>query len=373
MPAIYILILIPLIFYVFIPLVGAFRVRAVWRQFRLIMINASLFPICSYSEISERRKEGYFRFFGEIESIQSEGRRLWVKNKSLTMTVQMANCHVYLIPSEKKMTSQMPTKLPWSRVFSIAEGTPVFISGEVREVEGRIRFAGDRKNPLTVIIYDGEEKTLLERSISCGRQKNEYWNFLTPWSIAIGGILSLALLNMMIKASVPTEVLIGGIIVSALPVIPFLPPGLFLSLLYTVLWRRGRYCRADRDLVALPLRFEDRNIGAAEYRHIHFCDGQRFWPAEPGYKVRGIHFPGHEKKSLWHHSLFGAEIQGIDGPRIGPPSDPMKEYILLNDNPRKLIARSTRLAFLFEILAMISICSALAVNIWIILFIFKAL
>jgi len=291
----------------------------------------------------------------------------------MTMTVEMAYCHVYLIPSEKKMTSQMPTKLPWSRVFSIAEGTPVFISGEVREDKGRIRFAGDRKNPLTVIIYDGEEKTLLERCISCGRQKNEYWNFLTPWSIAIGGILSLALLNMMIKASVPAEILMGGIIVSALPVIPFLPPGLFLFLLYTLLWRRGRYCRSDRDLVALPLRFEERNITVPEYRHIRFGAGQRFWPVEPGYKLRDIHFSGNGSRSLWHHSLFGAEIEGIDGPRIGPPSDPMKEYILLQDYPRRLIARSTRLAFLFEILAMLSICSALTVNIWIILIIFKSM
>ena len=70
---------------------------------------------------------------------------------------------------------------------------------------GRAVFSGNRKNPLIVIIYDGESRTLLERSISCGRQKNEYWNFLTPWSIAAGGIVSLLLLDMMIKASVSSR------------------------------------------------------------------------------------------------------------------------------------------------------------------------
>ncbi|MBB6479483.1 hypothetical protein [Spirochaeta isovalerica] len=372
MPALYVLILIPLLFYIILPLIGAFRVRSVWRQFRLTMINASLFPICTYGEIIGDRKEGYFRFFGEIESIQSR-KLLWVKNKNMTMTVKMEHCFVYLIPSEKKMNSQMPTKLSWNRVFSIAEGTAVYISGEVREEDGRLLFAGDRKNPLTVIIYDGEESSLLERSISCGRQKNEYWNFLTPWSIAIGGILSLVLLNMMIQANVPAEFLIGGILVAALPILPFLPPGLFFFFLYTAFWRRGRNCRADRDLIALPLRFEDRNIFAREYRHIRFGSGQPFMPVEPGYKVRGIHYPGKEKKTLWDHSLFGAEIQKESGSFIGRPLDPMKEFLLIEDEPRSLIMRSTAKAFLFEILAMTSILSALTINIWLIILIFQSL
>ncbi|MBN2657211.1 MAG: hypothetical protein JXR86_09140 [Spirochaetales bacterium] len=372
MPALYILVLIPLLFYFIIPLIGAFRVRAVWRRFRQTMIDASLQPICTYGDIIGDRKEGEFRFFGEIESIQSRA-VLWVKNSSMTMTVKMDHCFVYLIPSEKKMHSLMPTRLSWNRVFSIAEGTAVFISGEVRNVDGRIQFAGERKKPLTVIIYDGEEKTLLERCISCGRQKNEYWNFLTPWSIAIGGILSLVLLNMMIQANVPAEILIGGILVSALPIIPFLPPGIFFFLLYASFWSRGRYCRSDRDLVALPLRFEDRNISLKEYRHIRFGSGEPFPPVEPGYKVRTIHFPGKERKTLWHHSLFGGEIQRHDGMAIGPPADPMKEFLLFEDDPRGLIARSTGKALIFEILAMSSIIAALLINIWLMVLIFRSL
>lgn len=363
MPAVYVLILIPILFYIVIPIVGAFRVRAIWRRFRQTMINASLFPICGYDDTISRKREGYFRFFGEIEAIQQNG-LLWVKNDEMTMTVKMQHCHVYMIPSEKKMNSQMPTKLPWSRVFSIAEGTAVFISGEVKVDEGRAQFSGMKKDPLTVIIYDGENKTLLERCISCGRQKNEYWNFLTPWSIAIGGILSLALLSMMIQANVSAEILTAGIIVSALPVIPFLPPGILFFFIYTGLWRRGRYCRSDRDLVALPLRFEDRNIRDREYRHIRFSAGEPLFPVDPGYKIRSIHFPRSAKRSLWHHSLFGAMVERHDGFWVTGPRDPMKEFLLIEDDPRTLVDRATQKAVFYEVLSMVSISASLFLNIW---------
>ena len=223
------------------------------------MIDSSFFPICGYEDIISSRREGYYRFFGEIEAIQSED-LLWVKNDDITMSAQMQHCHVYMIPTEKKKNDQMPIKLVWSRVFSLAEGTAIYISGDVRVINGRAVFSGTRREPLIVIIYDGECDTLLERSISCGRQKNEYWNFLTPWSIAMGGIISLLLLDMMIKASVGANILIIGVIVSSLPIIPFIPPGLFFFYFYTVLWKKGRFCRADRDLINLPLRFEHRNI-----------------------------------------------------------------------------------------------------------------
>ena len=372
MPAQYVLVLIPLLFYVIIPLIGAFRVRSIWRRFRKTVIDASFYPICTYREIKVQKKEGLYRFFGEIESIQTEG-VMWVNSDSVTLTVKMDYCHVYLIPSKKKMNSQMPTRLSWNRVFSIAEGTPIFISGNLKLKKGRLQFTGDKKNPLTVIIYDGEDLSLLERSISCGRQKNEYWNFLTPWSIGIGGVLSLVLLNMMIQANVPAEILIGGILVSALPVIPFVPPGLFFFLLYTNLWRRGRYCRADRDLIALPLRFEGRGLSFEGYRHIRFGSGNPFYPVDPGYNIRTVRLPGREKKSLWDYSLFGAEKIGKDGMRIGRPEDPMKEYLLIEDNPEDLIARSTKKAFIYEVLSMLSISIALVSNIWLLILVFRSL
>lgn len=362
MPALYVLILIPILFYVVIPLAGAFQVRTVWRRFRLTMVNASFFPLCDYDDIMAKKREGYYRFFGEIETIQQNG-LLWVKNEQITMTARMENCHVYLIPSEKKMNSQMPTKLRWNRVFSIAEGTDVYICGNISESNGRLQFQGSRKEPLTVILYDGEKKTLLERSISCGRQKNEYWNFLTPWSVAIGGILSLVLLNMMIQANVNVQFLIGGIIVAALPIIPFLPPGLFFFLLYTVLWRRGRYCRADRDLLALPLRFEDKNIKTLSYLHQKFSSGKALHPVREGFKKRSFRLGKKNNKSLWNYSVFGSLHNSDEGRWLKEPEDPMKEFILIDGDPSDLVKSATRKAQRYEALSMISILFSLLLNI----------
>jgi hypothetical protein len=327
------------------------------------MIDSSFFPISDYKDIIASQKEGYYRFFGEIEAVQSEG-YLWVKNSEITMSVKMKHCHIYMIPSEKKRNSQMPIKLPWSKIFSIAEGTAIYISGDVKVEEGRIAFSGTKKEPLIVILYDGESRTLLERSISCGRQKNEYWNFLTPWSIASGGIISLLLLDMMIKAEVSSTVLILGIIVSSLPLIPFLPPGVLFLRLYSNMWKKGRICRSDRDLISLPLRFEDRNIIDPDYVHIQFNSNLPVFPLWGDYTIRDIQIKDREKKefSLWNNSAFGTVAIRDEGKWLIRPSDPMKEFLLIEDDPNTLIRKSNKKAFHYELLSLLFIFLDMVVN-----------
>ena len=336
------------------------------------MIDASFFPICGYDDIIAAKRVGYYRFFGEIEAVQSQ-QLLWIKNSEMTMTAKMQHCNIYLIPSEKKKTTQMPIKLPWSRVFSIAEGTAVFVSGDVIVDEGRAVFSGTKKEPLTVIIYDGESRTLLDRSISCGRQKNEYWNFLTPWSITAGGILSLVLLNMMIRASVSSSIIIGGIIVSSLPILPFIPPGLLFFLLYSNMWKKGRICRSDRDLLILSLRFEDRNIYDPEYQHIRFSSGKPVYPLTGGFVRRQLHFKKQRGGSLWDNSVFGKIVNREDGKWVTRPDDPMKEYLLIESDPQTLIQQSTKRALIYELLSLMFISLAMIVNILVVIFSIRAL
>ncbi len=346
--------------------------RKTWRLFRENMVDSSFYTICGYEDIIALRREGYYRFFGEIEAVQSQG-LLWVKNREMSMTVKMQFCNIYMIPSEKKMSSQMPIKLPWNRVFSLAEGTAIFISGDVKEDEGRVVFSGNKKEPLTVIIYDGEQRSLLERSISCGRQKNEYWNFLTPWSIAAGGIISLILLDMMIKASVPSSVLLMGIIVSAMPLIPFIPPGLIFFLLYANMWKKGRYCRSDRDLISLPLRFEDRNISDPDYLHVKFSADRPIFPLKDGYSSRNIHFKRGNQTSLWDNSAFGRVELKEDGKWLCRPEDPMKEYLLLYDDPGEMIRNSNKKALVYELLSLFFIAIATIVNIFVLIVLIRAI
>lgn len=372
MPVILVLIFIPILFYLLVPAAGAFHVRKVWRKFREKMVDSSFFPISGYNDIISLKREGYYRFFGEIEAIQSEG-FIWVRSREITISVKMNHCHVYMIPSEKKMNDQMPVRLPWNRVFSIAEGTALYISGEVKVENGRAAFSGNRQNPLIVIIYDGESRTLLERSISCGRQKNEYWNFLTPWSIAAGGIVSLLLLDMMIKASVSSTVLIIGLIVSLIPVIPFIPPGLLFFLLYLSCWKKGRICRSDRDLLKLPLRFEERNISDPDYLHIHFNSERPLFPLKDGYSVRNIHFEKKniKKDSLWNNSVFGRIIKEEDGKWITFSEDPMKEYLLILDEPYNLIKQCNKKALFYETYSLFFIIITLSMNVFLLIQIFR--
>lgn len=374
MPAVIILIFIPLIFYLLIPALGAFHVRSIWRKFREKMINSSFYPICGYDDIIASKREGYYRFFGEIEAVQSEG-FLWVRNDNLTISVKMENCHIYMIPTEKKKNTQMPIKLSWNRVFSIAEGSAIYICGDVKVIEGRSVYSGSRKDPLIVIIYDGESETLLERSVSCGRQNNEYWSFLTPWSIAVGGIISLILLDMMIKASVSSTVLLLGVIVAALPIIPFIPPGCLLFYLYSCLWKKGRLCRSDRDLIRLPLRFESRNVSDPDYLHIQFNSERPIFPLSEGFSVRRIHFNNDNQNdlSLWHNSVFGKVVYREDGKWMDRPEDPMKEYVLMENDPQVLITSANRKALRFELLSLLSISLTMVINTWVLILIVRLL
>ncbi len=363
MQAIVVLFFIPFLFYLLIPAIGAIHVRKIWRKFRGKVVESSFYPICGYDDIISSKKEGYFRFFGEIEALQSEG-NLWVRNNDITISVKMRYCNIYMIPSEKKMNAHVPIKLPWERIFSIAEGTALYISGIIRVENDRAIFSGNKKEPLIIIIYDGESKTLLERSISCGRQKNEYWNFLTPWSIATGGIVSLLLLNMMIKASVSSSILVIGIVVSLIPIIPFIPPGLFFFLLYLNFWKKGRICRSDRDLIRLPLRFEKRHISDPDYLHIQFNTERSLFPLKEGYTIRNIQYS--QKKNtttcLSNNSVFGRITTEKDGKWITYSEDPMKEYLVIRENPNKLIRECNRKALFFELNSLLFILFALTIN-----------
>ena len=48
--------------------------------------------------------------------------------------------------------------------------------------------------------------------------------------------------------------------------LPFLPPGLPLFFLYRFLWRKGRFSRAERDILRLPMRYFSSGEGLLEDR-----------------------------------------------------------------------------------------------------------
>jgi hypothetical protein len=166
---------------------------------------------------------------------------------------------VFLIPDQEDTGL---ASVPWSRIFSLPEGTPMFVAGRCVSEEGRGTFREHPDVPLIVVIHDCPQESILVRAIGSGRQRNEYMNMFTLPSVGIGS-LTLVLLAFTFLG-IP-ERLTGLIAFTAAlaPIAPFLPPGFPLYFAYRSSWKRGRRLRAQRDVVRLPLRYFPAPAAAA--------------------------------------------------------------------------------------------------------------
>ena len=54
---------------------------------------------------------------------------------------------------------------------------------------------------------------------------------------------------------------------------------------------------------------------------------------------------------------------------MGKPEDPMKEYILIEDDPYRLIKTANKKALFYELLSLLFISISMIVNIWIVILI----
>jgi len=257
-----------LLFYILIPGGGAFRVRNRWRRFRKRVLDATAMPELSYSLLRTSREGhlGDFRILGSLQAIQG-GETIWVAGNGLSVTVNLSNVTVYTLPhtspaegeapspdSEEGMSEEVPAQMSWNRIFSLPEGTRLFIAGSLYREGGQTVFLNRRERPLLVLLYDGEEETILPRTVRAGRQRNEYLNELTPGSLITGCLVLLLLTYLAFRGGMEAQ---GRLILLMAmgPLLVYLPPGLLFYELYRIFWRRARSCRAERDLLSLPLRY----------------------------------------------------------------------------------------------------------------------
>ncbi|TVR93833.1 MAG: hypothetical protein EA428_01335 [Spirochaetaceae bacterium] len=253
------------LFYLVIPGIGAFAVRKQWRVFRRRVLTRASFPLLSYKGVREQEGSGKqiigsYRFFGALEAIEDDN-IIWLRNGSLSVAVEMRDVRLYMLPTEDfgvtvdgaggQLPDRTPSVLRWQRMTSLTEGSKIFVAGTVVRKAGRAVFLATRSDPLLVVMYDGPDETVVRRAIWCGRQRNEYWNQLTPLSLA-GGILSLTVLAYLaIRPPVHSFPALLASIGALLPVLPLAPPGVALFFVYRHLWKEGRYRRARRDLEIL--------------------------------------------------------------------------------------------------------------------------
>ncbi|TFG65342.1 MAG: hypothetical protein E4H36_00270 [Spirochaetales bacterium] len=392
--------LIALIFYILIPGWGAFHVRNRCRGFRNRIIRASLTPLLQYTEAPAAPADentgflGYYRFFGSLEAIQDD--LIWLRNRHISVSADLKYCSVYSIPSflnpsepgdnarmDDIPADEMPQRFDWNKIFSLPEGTKMFIAGALYSAKGRVVFRNEKETPLTVILYDGEEESLLARAIRSGRQKNEYWNQFTPVSLSIGAFALFILAYSYLRNPFLHFYSIFSICLSLVPAIVLFPPGIFFYFIYKNLWRKSRVLRAERDLVKLPLRYF-MNTGPGGFQPDRLKYGIQIKAPLPNggeYACRilpgteapgsgaGIRYCSVAEKLLrrtggtGEYYEFGTPADSGDSRMpLGPPADPLAEHVILPGNPGELAGECSRQARIFEFLSMASFFTGLIGN-----------
>jgi hypothetical protein len=246
--------LIVIFWYALVPITGGFLTRYKWKRFRNRFNALRLSPLLNYSQYRKLDGEGgIFRFSGGIESI-TDGHTLWVKSDDLTIPVSIAKTKCFLLPvHDGEGFPEAPQEIRWNRVSTITEGAKVFIAGLIKTQDDRLSFVSTKEQPLMVIFYDCEDTELAQAIIRAARTRNEYWNSITPVSIAIGAITLIYIAAAYLGRPAFRLTVICALSAVFIPVLPVFPPGILFTYLYRRLSWDSRKLRADHDLARYGL------------------------------------------------------------------------------------------------------------------------
>jgi hypothetical protein len=196
---------------------------------------------------------GIFRFSGGIESI-TDGHTLWVKGSDLTIPVSLAKTKCFLLPMhEGEGFPEAPLQIRWNRISTITEGAKVFIGGKIVKQDDRLSFVPAKEQPLMVIFYNCSDAALSGLIIRAARTRNEYWNNITPVSLAIGALSLIYIAASYLSRPAFRLTVISALSAVFIPVLPVLPPGILLTSLYRRFTWDSRKLRADYDLARYGL------------------------------------------------------------------------------------------------------------------------
>lgn len=365
--------------YLILPLAGAFRVRRRWRNFRDALYASMEMPILSYGDLRERQS-GSYRFFGRIEASQGEN-QLWLREGGLSLLVDLTGVEVYTLPAvrtppeegrvednELTIAEGTPTAMASRRLAALPLGTKMMVAGDLCFSEGRGRLHSTADRALLCLIYDGEAETILRRAIWSGRQRNEYWNPLTPLSLTLASFTLFILAYVFLRTPRLLPFAHIALTLSLIPPAPLLPPGILFFSLYRRIWRSGRYLRAERDLIALPAnrfpeKFDLKRGGAVRLPDGSDYSAEVFLSCEEALSACR---DGKIRTSVglidrdFHDRVFYA-FGCRTGHRKGG-KDPFAEAVIIPGEPRELSRRCGRDARRREILAGLLFLLGIAVN-----------
>ena len=373
------------VFYLVIPGSGAFYARKQWKDFRRNIVESGFYPVLDYQKF---RKKGdnelpaLYRFFGRIEAIQNEN-EIWLRQGNFTVSADLKDVKIYIIRSEthelsdksyfenagKTIADEMPQIISWNRIFSLPENSEMMIAGTLFRKEGKGIFRNTEKNKLTVILFDGSRETLLKRAVWSGRHRNEFWNFLTPVSIITGSFALFTAAYTVASGIYSDFFRIFTLSLSLIPVVPLFPPGVVFFFLYRRLWREGRYIRAERDILKLPLRYFSAEDYSLQYKTAEISD-------DTAYSFRKIHGKEAAAEICRENNVLIRESSADEcsgevyyyfyrkggGSRDLPEGDPMLENIILCNNPWISNVKCNAAARKKEILSILAFTAGLLIN-----------
>ncbi len=387
------------LFFILIPGLGAFLVRAKWRRFRAHMIVASTYAIMDYSDLSKENEGSTYRFFGTLEAIQDTN-RIWMRSGDVSAAADLENVPVYILPSmssdeslDDVLSGEEPQSIPWKQISSLPAGVELFVAGTLHLEDGLTLFRSRPQFPLLVVIFDGGKDTILRRAVRSGRQRNEYWNQFTLISL-ITGSFSLLLLTYLFLGNPATRVpALIALALSASPLAVLLPPGVVFLYLYKSFWTRARTLRAERDLQRLPLRYFNALPSAAlpsaalpsktgreaisvlpnGERYMMISGTADYARSRLSPDDRNAVPPDHLTISPSDNEvyLFGAFSDDASG--ITAPLDPMADLIMIRGNPEENAVRCSKRAMLFTVLSGVFLSLDLFPNLFLMLFVFRML
>ena len=312
-----------IVFYFLMPVGGAFALRAQWRRFRDRVSSLAATPRLRYRDVAAAAREGRilvgsYRLHGSIEALEGST-RVWIRGVEVSALADLSRAPLYVLgprTDEGSAETSSVNRIKWSSLSTLAEGTSVLVAGRLILEEGRPVFVDDPEEGLLAVFHEGGAEHLPSRLMSAGRAANEYWNYLTPVSMAAGLVAISAMLLLFGPSLFPTQrvlVFLAG----AGPVLPLAPPGLALFIFYRASWRRALAARATRDVLKLPLSYA-AGLGAGEYLRRILKKGEL-----PGGSVVLLGEPKAAGKEAFPFTLFAP----VD------PNDPLAETFVVEGEP----------------------------------------
>lgn len=238
--------LIPFIFYILVPLVSGGVSLFRWFLFRRRFLGL----IHNRNQVFLGRRDG-----------DSQGRGIWFRSGDKTVFVK-SNRYLRLFQFSASHSGLQSLKR--GDLAEFPEGSDFLVAGKVSLDKGYPVFSGLRGQPVYLIATDAGERDTLIGSLVHAHPSSVFWTAVTPWSLVVGFLVCLALLNQVLTTENLRFLSKLVITETLLPVLIFIPPGGFLSYLALFLHGYGiRYqIRQDQDRVA-ELLSENRPLSAA--------------------------------------------------------------------------------------------------------------